>query len=98
MKETKTKRKPAYEIVLNALQAGLTVRLGDREYMMQDDQIVIKVTCYKNGLDKDCEEKMLVIDMTLNNFISLCNQIPENELFGIGCSVALTNMHKEKNR
>jgi len=84
MKEIKLKRRPpAHEIVLRALQEGLTVKLGDTDYIMQDNEIGIKVTCYKSEIGQDFEEKFMPIDLLLNYFMKLCNSLTDTEIFYI---------------
>ena len=91
------KRRPAYEIVLSALQEGMGVKLGEIEYIMQDNEIGYVVQCY-NSETKETIEKFAVIDISLNYFIRSCSCIKEDDLIIISCETSLTKMKKERRR
>ena len=87
------KRRPAYEIVLSALQEGMGVKLGEIEYIMQDKELGYVVSCY-NSETKETIEKFAVIDMSLNYFIRLCNCIKEDDLIIMSFETALIKMKR----
>jgi hypothetical protein len=89
------KHRPAYEIVLNALKEEIPVTLGGNEYIMIDNIIGIPCTSYKD-YPNDPQAIMLSSPITLNNFMSLCNQISDDDLYILSCTTALRQMAKEK--
>lgn len=81
-------KRPGSEIVLRALREGARVELDGYTYEMVDGRVYIIMFKESNGM----REKVFVEPhMTLNDFISWCDRIPENDLFIIGATAVLNS-------
>lgn len=82
-------RRPAYEIVLSALRAGLEVRLGKFTYVMRNQFVYIKMV---NEVTQQthCIEAVI----WLNKFVELCDSLSEEELFLLSQNTALNEYRR----
>lgn len=90
-------RKPAYEIVLNALKAGKEITIDDQVFVMEDNKVYILI----KGIDTDTKEiveKLINPGIPLNWFLSACEKMSDDDLFVIACETALMEMAQEKSR
>ena len=79
MSDVKTKRLPKYMQVLNALRAGMEVKLGNDSvpYVMYQNQIGV-FGVRTNTINNSRENIFLRCDFDLNCFIGLCEKIPDD--------------------
>lgn len=82
-------RKP-YDIVLRALEAGQELQLDGYVWVMESDRVMIKMHNVTTN-----EPHYVNPDIPLNSFLSMCNRIPESELFGIAANTALAGMNRK---
>ena len=95
MNAIKIRRKPSWEIVLNALNEGIPVILDQVQYLLVEGKICIKLQVYIDKIKQ--ADRILVNNISLNHFIDLCERLSEEELFSISCDTALTKLNR-KNR
>lgn len=82
--EVRTKRKPNWWIVLNALEKGATLVLPEGHVLiMQDDQIGFKGTRVELGKEMKEEEVFLPFSIETNDFLSMCSKLPEEKILDL---------------
>lgn len=99
------KRRAPYKIVMDALEAGLEVKLGHYTWVMRDRVDTIS----EWGAPQDQERPMVLIKMwnetenlehcinpgiSVNDFIRLCERLTDEELMTIGANTVLNNMKR----
>jgi hypothetical protein len=76
-------------IILNALLNGCELEYEGFTYCMSENNLF----GYK-VLNDDNEEKMIVIDLSLNWFVKFCEKLDESELVALAASAALKSWRK----
>ncbi len=91
--EIKLRRRPAYEIVLNALKAGKEVHFGNYVLVMEEGQIY--TPGHKFNYDTiTFDEVLFPAEISLFNFIKLCEELPDEDLIIMAGETALMQMQK----
>ena len=91
-------KRPAEEIVLRALVHGIPVKLaGTTVHFAENGDLCVPTTRLTLGTGK-AEEVFVEYPMTVGQFVRACREIPEEELFGIGASTALTQINARRAR
>ena len=86
---SKSKRRPAYDIVLRAMNNGIEVELSDgNTYAMIDNMLCIKMKVWKDGRSpfRDPEpDEIRYHDFALpfNVFSKMCDEMSEEQLMGL---------------
>ena len=95
--------RPNWEIVLRALQqqpGDRTVEIDNCKYGWHDGKLCHILYKWKGGSDifKDPhdEEIWAESEMSLNNFIRLCEDMTEEEIVGIAANAALQSMRRQR--
>jgi len=94
--------KPKPIIVLDALLSGQSIKFKEDEqsYIIQDDIFGVTMDyfasqeAYENN--KRDGTRMIGIDINMSHFITLCNNISDEEIFLILANTAMRKMGKEK--
>lgn len=82
--------------VLNALKQGLTVTVEGHQLCMTDeDEIVIRAeshTINDDGTQTPLPDRYLPLEVSVNDFIRLCNNMSAEENFTLSANVTLASM------
>lgn len=92
------KRKPNWQIVWNAMEAGVEIELHGLTYVVVDGKLCARMHVYHNGgsLDREPDEiRYLVSDISLNDFIEECNKLSEEKIIDYAASSVLTKINRE---
>lgn len=87
-------------IVLEALHNGITVNMDDREFCLDDDNILAIIGYRYNdnaNLDDEPDEKILLpCDLPVGLFINMCNKLTDDEIAVIVGNLTLKKGVKER--
>jgi hypothetical protein len=88
----KSRMKPAIEIVLSALNAGIEVSFPDgKVFLIQDDEIGVPLKNLTTG-----EDLFGVCALPFNYFLRQANLMSGDDLFLLSCNTALRKKTEER--
>jgi len=96
-------KRPNAVYVLDLLLMGFPIKFPsdpNYTYRYQDGIFGVEMTRYKTGdwKNKEGEQVVLGVDITLPQFIKMCDSFSYEELFIKSCEVVLTNFNQNKLR
>jgi len=98
--ERKNMKHPA-EIVLRAMMAGHELKVGDLVYKLEGGVrlLVKRIGSSKSELGPGKvmvvkSEPWISADIRVSQFLSMCNQIPRDDLFILGANTSLTEINR----
>ncbi len=91
-------RRPKSVIILETLLEGQPVHFPNDEHTYMYLEGVFGVTSTRTDISRPDwkEEVLLKVDMSLANFIQLCNSMPDDEIFITGCETVLRRQNRLK--
>lgn len=95
--ESKGRRHNAV-IMLEILLAGLPIKFkdDDREYYYQEGMFGIRATKTNTSKPGYSEEVLLGVDLSLQDFIRLCEKMSFEEVYIKGCEMVLTLYNRKE--
>ena len=90
-------KRPKSVIILGLLLERYPIKFGDREYCMVDERFGVMGQRLKVGIDSKVEEVFLVVEVTVDSFIHICNQLSDEDVALLVANKALTDI-KRKDR
>lgn len=89
--------RPAYQIVMDALEIGLEVKLGQYTYALMEGTDAQnrdgRMLCIKMWNDTRQEPHYINPEMTFNDFLRECDKLTEKDLLLIGANVVLNRKY-----
>jgi len=89
-------RRPKAVVVLEILLAGLPVKFPDEEhiYYYQDGILGVEATATNTSKPGWSEQRLMGVDITVPQFIKMCEKFTWDEMFIMGSGMVLRSMNE----
>lgn len=88
--------RPAHEIVIDALEVGLDVKLGEHKWVFLHEEDGTPLLCVKAWNETKQQPTYINPDLTFNSFIKLCSKLTQEELMVLGANTVLNEGRRKQ--